>query len=119
MGCGWIRVWWAIEVRKVLEFTLGIILLVKLWGLVTESVLVLRESVCKWAMGPKTSWRKVVLVKHITICLVKTEISWEVWKCPNGFVLQRGKAVENSWFTREIEMATGCFYLMPHVVGSH
>ena len=123
MGCSWIRVWWAVEVRKwtnlVLEFTLGIILRLKLWGRVTESVLVLRESVCKWAMRAITPWSKVVLVEHITICLVETNISWEVWKCSNGFILQRGKAVENSWFTREIEMATSCFYLMPLVVGGH
>ena len=55
----------------------------------------------------------------ITICLVKTDISWEVWKCPNGFVLQRGKAVENSWFTWKIEVATSCFDLVPLVVGGH
>ena len=102
-----------------LEFTQGIGLLVKLWGLVAESVPVWRESVCKWAMGSKIPRRKVVLVKHITICLVKTDISWEVWKCPNGFVLQRGEAMENPWLTWKIEVATSCFDLVPLVVGGH
>ena len=57
---------------KVLEFTEGVGLLVKLWSPVAKSVPVWREPVCKWAMGSDILWRKVVLVNW----LVKANISW-------------------------------------------
>ena len=92
MGCSWIRVWWAVEVRRWTKlwrkFTLGVILLLELWGRISEGVLVLRESVRKWAMRAITPRRIVVfLVEHVTICLMEPNIIWEVWKCSNVFVL--------------------------------
>ena len=61
---------------------------VELWGRISEGVLVLRESVRKWAMRAITPRRIVVfLVEHVTVCLVETNIPGEVWKCSNVFVL--------------------------------
>ena len=61
----------------------------------------------------------VVVGEHVIMWLVEINIPGKVWECSDVFILQRGKTMEDTGFTWEMEMAIGCFYLVPHTVGCH
>ena len=61
----------------------------------------------------------VVIVEHVIVSLVESNIPWEVIECSYVFILYRGKTVEEAGFIWKMEEATCGFYLVPYTVRGH
>ena len=48
----------------------------------------------------------VVIVEHVTVSLVESNIPWEVVESSYVFILYRGKAMKEAGFIWKIEVAT-------------
>ena len=61
----------------------------------------------------------VVIVEHVIISLVESNIPWEVMECSYVFILYRGKTVKEAGFIWKMKVATCGFYLVPYTVRGH